>query len=906
MHKARLSYFQTLCLYCSYPQKGLEHPRMSKTRKTFLTLASFGISGMIAGLVFGIALFYFFGRDLPDYSKLVSYKPAGTTRLYAANGQMITEYATQKRIYLPFEYMPRRVIEAFISAEDQNYYHHPGIDALGILRAAWENFQNIGEGHSLVGGSTITQQVVKNFLLTREQSISRKVKEAIVAYRITRHFSKDKILELYLNDIYLGLGAYGVVAAAQEYFGKPLDALTTEEIALLAAMPKAPANYDPRFNPQAALMRRNYVLDRMYEDGYINIAEMERAKAQPVVIRERDKEKTIGAEYFAEEVRRYLMETYGMDQVYGGGLFVRTTVVPELQKLADEALRDALIAYDQRHGYRGPLGKLEIGGEDSDAWQEALAEFAKKQKPPVYDDHHLAVVLKVEDKQAKLGFLDGQEGVAPFTGMQWAARVLSTGRMGSAPRKAGDVLAAGEVVLVRPLNTPKQKEVSYGLIQVPKINGGLVVMEPQTGRVLAMSGGYDPKNDEFNRVTQAKRQPGSAFKPFVYLSALEHGFTPASIVPDEPIEIYQGPGLPMWRPKNYGNDFLGPVPLRVGLEKSRNLMTVSLAQMLGIHRIAMVGKRFGIFGDEVKENYSMVLGAVETTLMKMAAAYSAIANGGMKVQPVLIERIDDQHGKNLYRSDSRPCRGCTAESGRAVSSYAPPVLEDNRERIVDPRVAYQMISLLRGVVQRGTAASAARLGKPLGGKTGTTNDSRDAWFMGFSPDLVVGVYIGFDQPKSLGGRETGGRVALPAFIQVMETALKDKPAKGFYTPPGVQEIVIDRHTGLPPTPGLEAGPTIAETFIFGGPIFIPENEMDVMDGTLVETQEGEDGMIDPAMYDPALAQPSESAPMQQQNPRPYYPGSYNRDRYEGYRTPPSRSRGGERFGPADMGTGTLY
>ncbi len=875
---------------------------MSRSRKILLAIASLAVSGMIAGLVFGIALFYFFGRDLPDYTKLMNYKPAGTTRLYAADGELIAEYATQKRIYLPLDYMPRRVIEAFISAEDQNYYHHPGIDALGVLRAAWANFQNIGANHSLVGGSTITQQVVKNFLLTREKSISRKVKEAIVSYRITRHYSKDKILELYLNEIYLGLGTYGVVAASEEYFGKPLDKLKTEEIALLAAMPKAPANYDPRFNPQAALTRRNYVLERMYEDGYINIAEFERAKAQPVVIRDRRKENKVHAEYFAEEVRRHLMESYGMDAVYAGGMFVRTTLVPELQRLADKSLRDALIAYDLRHGYRGPLAHLELE-KDAQGWQEALIAYDKEKKPPVYDEQRLAVVIKLDDKNAQLGFLDGTEASMPFAGMRWAARVLSTGRMGSMPRKPTDVVTVGDVILAQPVPSGDKKQVTYSLIQVPKVNGGLIVMDPKTGRVLAMAGGYDPVNDEFNRVTQAKRQPGSAFKPFVYLSALEHGFTPATIVPDEPIEIYQGPGLPMWRPKNYGNDYLGLVPLRVGLEKSRNLMTVHLAQMLGIHRIALVGKRFGIFGDEVKENYSMVLGAVETTLWKLAAAYSAIANGGIKVQPALIERIDDQQGHNIFRFDNRTCRGCSAQAGMAVSNYAPPVLEEAKERIVDPRIAYQMTSLLRGVVQRGTAAAANRLGKPLAGKTGTTNDSRDAWFMGFSPDLVVGVYVGFDQPKNLGGKETGGRVALPAFIQVMETALKDKPAKGFYMPSGVQEIVVDRQTGLPAVPGVPSGPTVAETFIFGGPIFIPENEMDTAGGYAEGEAEEQQEPVDPATYDPALA---EGVPMQPGNSQPYYPGHYNSNRYEGYRTPPSRARGGERFGPADMGTGTLY
>lgn len=876
---------------------------MSRTRKIFLGLASLGISGMIAGLVFGISIFYFFGQDLPDYTKLSNYTPAGTTRLYAADGQLMAEYATQKRVYLPLEYMPKKMIEAFISAEDQNYYHHTGIDATGILRAAWENFQNIGDNHSLVGGSTITQQVVKNFLLTREQSISRKVKEAIVAYRVTKHFTKDEILELYLNEIYLGMGAYGVVAAADTYFGKPLEALTTEEIALLAAMPKAPANYDPRFKPEAALRRRNYVLNRMYEDGYLNLAEKERARAQPVVIHDRSKD-SVHAEYFAEDVRRFLMEKYGMDKVYGGGLFVKTTLVPELQKLADKSLRDALIAYDLRHGYRGPLAQMSVIAPKKKERVKALGELIKEKKLPAYDQQKIGLVVQLEDKQAHLEFSDGSKGAMAFTAMQWARRVLENGSMGTVPRKASDVLKVGDVVLAQPVADPKQKN-AYSLIQIPKVNGGLIVMEPKTGRVLAMAGGYDPIHDEFNRVTQAKRQPGSSFKPFVYLSALENGFTPATIVPDEPVELYQGPGLPMWRPKNYGNDFLGSVPLRMGLEKSRNLMTVRIAQALGIHRIALIAKRFGIYEGELPENYSMVLGSVETTLAKIASAYAVIANGGMKVSPVLIERIDDQQGKTLYRFDDRPCNGCAAAAGQAVSNYAPPMLEDKRERIVDPRVAYQMISILRGVVQRGTAASAARLGKPLAGKTGTTNDSRDTWFIGFSPELVVGVYVGFDQPKNMGGKETGGRVALPAFIQVMETALKDKAAKGFYVPSGVQEVLVDRYTGMPAMAGMPAGGSmISETFIFGGPIFIPENEMEVAaEGQEVEGEE--QGVIDPGIYDPAMYGDG-AQPMAPGDQRPYRPDALQQDRYDGYRRPPARTRGGERFGPADMGTGTLY
>jgi penicillin-binding protein 1A len=912
---------------------------MGRAAKICVAVFSLGAGLLIAGLVFGILVFYFFGRDLPDYTKLSRYVPAGTTRLYAADGRMAAEYATQKRIPMPLDRMPRRLIQAFIAAEDKNFYHHTGIDATGIVRAAWENIRNIGEQRSLVGGSTITQQVVKNFLLTREKSLSRKVKEALVAYRITRHYSKDKILELYLNEIYLGIGAYGVAAAAEEYFDKPLEALKTEEIALLAAMPKAPALYDPRRNAAAALARRNYVIDRMLEDGYINEAEAEHAQRQSITLRARARS-TVHAEYFAEEVRRHLMKTYGREQVYAGGLFVKTTLVPAHQELADRALRNALIAYDLRHGYRGALGTLELG--NGKEWQAALEEFDKKKRPPVYDDHRLALVLEVQERQAKIGFLNGKTALLPFSSMQWARRVIRTGSMGTLPARVSDVVKPGDAILLRPRHGGGKVK-DWQLIQVPEVNGGLVIMDAKTGAVLALSGGYDPRNDQFNRVTQAKRQPGSAFKPFVYLSAMERGFTPSTIVVDAPVEISQGPGLPMWRPKNYEGKYLGPATLRIGLEKSRNLMTVRLAQMLGIHRIALVGKRFGIYSGEIPENYSMVLGSVETTLIRLAAAYSVIANGGMKVTPQLVERVDDRSGKTLYRSNTGSCAACAATTPtQEFTSYAPPTLEDTRERILDPRVAYQMISMLRGVVQRGTAVAANRLGRPLAGKTGTTNDSRDTWFIGFSPDLVVGVFVGHDQPRNLGQKETGGRVALPAFIEVMEHLTKDQPIKAFYVPSGIQEVMVDYYSGMapvatyetggygneygygeygsetpypPPAPVVHSGRMIAEAFVYGGPVFIPEKELQELEArgeeqedrdTIHEVQSDTGYVFDPDLAEPQQILPERMVPGAQP---PVYADPYRTSspavRYEEQRRP-TNPRRQKRFGPADMGTGALY
>jgi len=782
-------------------------------------LFSWGLTNFILGSMLLITAFYHFSRDLPDYGTLAEYNPSGMTRVYAASGKLMGEYAQEKRIFMPLVDMPRRVVNAFVAAEDKTFYHNQGIDPYGVARAVIENVKNLVRSNkSLVGGSTITQQVVKNMLLTSEKTFNRKIKEAILALRITTAYSKDKIMEIYLNEIYLGMGAYGVASAAQRYFDKTLDELTTEELALLAAMPKSPVGLDPRRNYDGAIARRNYVLDRMREDGYINVSEAERAKTADIKLGSRDDIETVRGGYFAEEVRRSLINSFGEDSVNKGGLYVKTTMNTKMQRQAERALRDALLSYDKRHGYRGPLERVPLTKDSN--WQSELIELSKD--VPVFDQQEVAIVLSVGKNSASIGRIDGSKGTIPFSGMSWAAKVNKVGIVGNAPKRATDVLKKGDVILTTPYSTDG-KSSKRRLIQIPEVNGGLVAMEPHTGRVLAMSGGYN-SFEHFNRATQAKRQPGSCFKPFVYLAALERGFTPSTIIVDEPISVSQGPGKPLWTPKNYGGDFIGPATMRVGLERSRNIMTVKIAQMLDIERIVRIGKRFDIY-DNPPGNYSMVLGANETTLLKLVTGYAMIANGGVKVASTLIDRVDDHNGKLLYKADKRICPNCVASRKiHNVALTSPPQARDTRERVLDPRVAYQMTSILEGVVQRGTAQGAKVLGFPVAGKTGTTNDSRDAWFMGYTQDLVVGVYIGFDKPKSLGRKETGGKVALPAFVNFMKMVYEDRPKTDFRVPAGITKVKVDRYTGTPPLPWMQGGQLITESFLEGGSIFVPEGE----------------------------------------------------------------------------------
>lgn len=785
-------------------------------------------SAVIIGSVAAFLIFQHYTKDLPDYTQLAAYDPPTLTRLYASDGKLITEYAVEKRVYVPLSAIPRRVTQAFLSAEDKNFYTHTGIDYRGIARAVFKNILNYGQGKSLVGGSTITQQVVKNFLLTNEKSLARKIREAVLAIRITNAYSKDRILELYLNEIFLGNRSYGIGAAALNYFNRSLDDLKLEEAALLAALPKAPTKYDPNRNYQEAKERRDWVLDRMYEDGYITQEEKLEAQKTTITLRERAKEEKIDAEYFAEDVRRWLVDKLGNDAVTEGGLAVHTTLKPQLQQYADEALRKVLVEYDRRHGYRGAIGKL----TQLETYQAELTRLTEQRKQLV-GEQQLAVILSLDANKATIGLMNGGKGSIPMSLLNWTRRIMSDGSLGASAKKPSDIFKVGDVIIVGPISDeqkaklkPEEAKTVWDLQQVPLVNGALVAMEPDTGKVLALSGGYSAKISDFNRATQALRQPGSAFKPFVYLSAFENGLTPSTLVLDAPVELEQGANQKTWKPENYGKDYLGPTTLRRGLEKSRNTMTVRLGQALGLEHILEVGTRFGIY-DNPPSNLSIVLGTSETTVLRLLTAYAQIANGGRKVLPILVERVDDRHGKVVYHRDERGCPTCALDEAtmEMQASFSPPSLMDMRERIVDARVAYQLTSILEGVVKRGTAARAKDMPWSIGGKTGTTNDSRDVWFMGISPELVVGVFIGYDTPQSLGTKETGASLALPVFMEFTNQALKDHPKIPFPVPSGIELMKVDAATGIPMQPWAEDGRlTLWETFIRSDiPLFKPDS-----------------------------------------------------------------------------------
>ena len=742
----------------------------------------------VVGAAGAIGVFYHFGKGLPDYRQLADYQPPVMTRVHAGDGRLLAEYAQEKRVFVPIDAMPRLVVQAVLSAEDKSFYEHPGVNLLSVARAAVTNLRNMGSDRRPVGASTITQQVAKNFLLSNEVSYDRKIKEAILAIRIEQALSKDRILELYLNEIYLGSGSYGVAAAALNYFGKSLDELTVAEAAYLAGLPKAPNNYNPVRFPQAAAERRDWVVGRMLEDQLISPAEAAAARGLPVLLAPRRTEAEVAkADFFAEEVRRQIAARYGESALYKGGLSVRTTVDPALQQIADRSLRAGLEAYDRRHGWRGPLTRI-------DPRSSIAGSLAAIESPIDLRDRQLAAVLSVEGAEARIGLVDGRQGVIPMAEMAWA-RPNKAGGVGPTPRKPGDVLAVGDVVLVEP--AVKNAEgaayppLTFALRQIPEVEGALVALDPHTGRVLAMSGGYDHKRSQFNRATQANRQPGSAFKPFVYLAALDAGYTPSTLILDAPFVIDQGPGLPKWRPDNYSREFYGPSTMRTGLEKSRNLMTVRLAQTIGMETVVDYARRFGVV-ERMPPQLSAALGAVETTLLRLTTGYAMLVNGGKQIAPTLIDRIQDRQGHTIFRHDNRPCADCVDAAWRGQGV---PALPDQRRQLTDPASAYQMVSMLQGVVERGTGIRIKEVGKPLAGKTGTTNDSMDAWFVGFSPDLAVGVFIGFDEPRSLGDQETGASAAVPVFRDFMAAALKDKPPVPFRIPPGIRLVRVDSRTG---------------------------------------------------------------------------------------------------------------
>ncbi|MCP3470069.1 penicillin-binding protein 1A [Bradyrhizobium sp. CCGUVB1N3] len=767
--------------------------------------------GAMAGLI------WHFSKDLPDYSQLQDYEPPVMTRVHAVDGSLVGEYAKERRLYLPIQAVPKLVINAFLAAEDKNFYEHGGIDYTGMARAGLVYLQNYGSNRRPQGASTITQQVAKNFLLTNEVSFARKIKEALLAMRIEKTYSKDKILELYLNEIYLGLGAYGIAAASLVYFDKSVNELTVAEAAYLAALPKMPATLHPVRNRDRAIERRNYVIDRLQENGWIKQADAEKARKEPLAVTNRSNgAHTFAGEYFAEEVRRDIFERYGEKKLYEGGLSVRTTLDPKIQVMARKTMVTGLVNYDEQQGYRGAISKLDISGD----WGVKLADIKSLSDISPW---RMAVVLETSDQSARIGFQPARElggavskqretGIVTLDGVRWA-KAASGPSKGKAATAVSQVLQPGDVIYADPLYSKEGQPVEgqYRLRQIPEVSGAMVVMDPWTGRVLAMVGGFSFDQSQFNRATQAYRQPGSSFKPIVYSAALDNGYTPSTVVVDAPIEIDQGQGGGVWRPENFSNGkYQGPVTLRNALRLSLNTVTVRLAQDIGMPLIGEYARRFGVY-DELPNYLSYALGAGETTAMRMVTAYSMIANGGRRVKPTLIDRIQDRYGHTIFKHDQRECRGCDAPGG--WKSQAEPQLVDRREQVLDSMTAYQITELMEGVVQAGTATVVKEVGKPIAGKTGTTNEAKDAWFVGFSPDIAVGIYMGYDKPRPLGkgNAATGGHLAAPIARDFLKLALADKPAVPFKVPAGIKLIRVVAKTGMRAGPG-ETGGTILEAF----------------------------------------------------------------------------------------------
>lgn len=807
-------------------------------------LFGIGVVGFL--LVAGVVAMYVgnLTDDLPDYEVLSQYEPPVTTRFHAADGRLMAEYARERRLYLPIQAIPEQVKHAFLSAEDKTFYRHSGINFLATGKAAFDMARNKLEGRSVRarGASTITQQVAKNFLLTSDRTVDRKIKEAVLAQRIEHAYSKDKILELYLNEIFLGLGSYGVAGASLAYFDKSVGNLKLHEMAYLAALPKGPNNYHPYRYTEAAIERRNWVLERMLANGYVTSEEAAEAKKKPLGVRSRERDSYVSAsQYFAEEVRREISNRYGVDQLYEGGLSVRTTLNPTLQAEARQALIEGLVGYDRKRGYRGPVTRINSAGD----WGPELAKVDGLSDVPEWS---LAVVLESDEATARVGLQperlpnnevakDRTEAILSLEDMQWAKRLnLKDEESTRSVKSVSGIFQPGDVIYVS-----KKENGGFELQQVPEVGGSLVAMDPHTGRVLSMVGGFSFSESQFNRATQAKRQPGSAFKPFVYAAALDNGYTPSSVVLDGPIKIDQGGSLGIWEPKNYGGKYAGPQTLRRGIEKSRNLMTIRLANDMGIPLVSEYAKRFGIYDDHIR-GLASSLGSRETTVLRMVSAYSVLANGGKAIQPSLIDRIQDRYGKTIFRHEERSCDNCSAASWQGQQE---PELIDNREQVLDPMTAYQITSMLEGVVQRGTAVKVRELGVPIAGKTGTTNDEKDAWFIGYSPDLVVGVFVGFDNPKPMGKGNTGGGLAAPIFIDFMKEALKESTAIDFRVPEGIKLYPIAAKTGLLASAGQPG--VIMEAFKPGTK---PPNrnsiigfEGDMLSGQLTTTPEASKAVI---------------------------------------------------------------
>ena len=758
---------------------------MLKLLSYLASMALFFLIILIIGLTYGMTKI---NITIPDYRQLETYEPPVSTRLFAGDGQVMMEYAAEKRLFVPIEKIPDKVKHAFIAAEDKHFYTHSGIDYIGIVRAVLGNLKKIGTGRRPAGASTITQQVAKNFLLSSELSYTRKIKEAILARRIDKAFSKDHILELYLNEIYLGNRAYGVAAAAMNYFGKSLDDLTLDEIAYLAALPKGPNNYNPKTHYDAAVARRNWVISRMVEDGYADEKEAEEAKKRPLKVVERKSGFLKDTEYYSEEVRRTISRNFGDEALYQGGLIVRTTIDPRLQEIATKALRKGLLEYDRRHGWRGATTSIKI----DENYKKSLADA--KLTSGAEESWKKAVVLKVTKDKAEIETADGATGEIPLPLLAWARHAEKGQNMGPVPTSVKQVLRKGDVIYVE--KTSEKDKENYNLRQIPEIEGGMAVMDPHTGKVLALVGGFSFAKSQFNRATQAYRQTGSTFKPFVYLTALELGYSPTDLILDAPFVLDQGEGLPKWKPVNFSKKFYGLMTLRRGVELSKNLMTVRLAQDIGMDKIVDMSKRIGV-NDHLAPYLSSSLGAADTRVINMVAAYAVIVNGGKKVPPYMIERIQDRKGRTIYRHEQTPCPDCKATKW---ANQPVPDFHVVREQVVDPLSAYQMTSILEGVATRGTGARLNGLHRHVAGKTGTTNETKDAWFVGFTPDLVAGVYVGYDEPISLGRSETGAHSALPIFYDFMAEALKNTPDTNFRIPEGIKLVRVNPQTGKPSSP----------------------------------------------------------------------------------------------------------
>ncbi|WP_415294577.1 penicillin-binding protein 1A [Candidatus Pelagibacter sp. Uisw_113] len=713
-----------------------------------------------------LAVLWAFSNNLPDYKFLKNYKPAVSSKVYSGDGELVNDFSSEKRIFVPYKSISEKVINSFLSAEDKNFYSHPGVDAKGVLRAIINNISNVIESRRLEGASTITQQVAKNFLLTNEVSLNRKIKEAILAFRIERALSKERILELYLNQIYLGEGTYGVASASLEYFDKSISELNYEEAALLAALPKAPSRYNPYKNIELAKFRRDLVINNLFENNYINKKNQEKLLSKKIILKKRKKVFTEDTSYYVEDIRKDVVEKLGFDKVYKQGLNISTPININLQKIATDSLRRGLIEYDKRKGWRGALTNI----KKLEKWNQEVDKFRLEKSI----DWDLAIIKKIDKFSIVIETEYKKKGIIKYENISWIKKDFK------------EILKIGDVIYVENIN----KNI-FALRQLPVINGGIVVMDPFTGRVLALSGGFSFKKSEFNRATQALRQPGSAFKPFIYALALENGYTPSTLILDAPLVLEQGSDLKMWKPENYGKKFYGPSTLRMGLEKSRNLMTVRIAQDLGLKKIVNFSKKLGIY-ENPSELLSISLGSAETTLLKLTSAYSSFVNGGKLVKPIMIDRIQDSEGNTILNNEMRECINCDQIS-HLSDNY--PKIEDKFEQIFSPETAYQMTSILEGTIQNGTGKNLKDLNLDLAGKTGTTNGNTDTWFVGFTSKLAIGVYVGSDNPKSLGRYETGAKTALPIFKSFVKKAVKKEDARPFKVAKNILMKVIDPVTG---------------------------------------------------------------------------------------------------------------